>query len=176
MSTAASPSPSAKWTLVGLTVGFTVLDQVSKWMANTYLHPNQPWPIIPQVFQLTLAYNTGAAFSMFHNQPALLTGFTSLVFLALLAYGLSRQQFLKGELLAMALILGGALGNLLDRMLLGHVTDFFDVVAIHYPVFNVADSFIFCGVLLLMGIQIKSQAQEPMDTPPMPSHDVPRDI
>lgn len=161
---------------MGFTVGFTVLDQASKWLVNAYLNPNQSWPIIPHVFQLTLAYNTGAAFSLLHSQPALLTGFTSLVFLALLAYGLSRQHFLKGELLAMSLILGGALGNLLDRMLIGHVTDFLDVIAIHYPVFNVADSFIFCGVLLLMGVHIKSQSQEPMDTPAMPTHDAPRDI
>jgi signal peptidase II len=165
----------AKWMLLGYTIGFALLDQVSKWLANAYLNPAHPLPIIPNIFQLTLAYNTGAAFSMFHNQPMLLTGFTSLVFLALLAYGLSRRTFMKGELLAMALILGGALGNLLDRVLLGHVTDYFDLVAIHYPVFNVADSFIFCGVILLMVIQFKAQATESVEPPAVPSHDVPRD-
>lgn len=154
-----------------MSLGFTLLDQASKWLAQTYLIPQQPMPIIPNVFQLTLAYNTGAAFSLLRNQPLLLTGMTALLFLALLGYAFSRRQFQKGEVPAMALVLGGALGNLLDRLFLGHVVDYFDVVAIHYPIFNVADSFIFCGVLWLAWIQLKQPT--PDFHSEVPSHDAP---
>jgi len=161
-----------KWILLCLTLGFALLDQASKWAAKLCLSPIHSLPVIPNVFHLSLAYNTGAAFSMFHNQPQLLTGFTSLLFLALLAYGLSKRQFYKGELLAMALILGGALGNLLDRIFLGHVTDFLDLIAIRYPIFNVADSFIFCGVILLAYTHLKGQPEAQTPEPPLaPSHE-----
>ena len=166
---------STKWLLLGLIVGLTLLDQGSKWLAQSYLVPAHPVPLIPGVFQLTLAYNTGAAFSMLNNQPLLLTGFTSLVFIGLLVYGLLRSHMLKSELLGLALILGGALGNLIDRVRLGHVIDFLDVVAIHYPVFNVADSFIFCGVILWGAMQLKSQPQPEASSPPVTFHDAPRE-
>lgn len=160
----------SKWILLGLTAGFTLLDQASKWLAQTYLVPKESLPVIPDVFHLTLAYNTGAAFSLLRNQPQLLTGLTALLFLILLVYGFSRRQFLKGELLATALVLGGALGNLLDRLLLGHVIDYFDVVAIHYPIFNVADSFIFCGVIVLAWRQLTHQPAEE-SIKPMPAQE-----
>lgn len=150
----------SRWLLLSWMIGFALIDQLSKLLAKTYINPDEPISVIPGVFQLTLAYNTGAAFSMLHNQPQLLSVFTSLLFLALLTYGLVRTRFAKGELLAMALILGGALGNLIDRLLTGRVTDYFDVIAIHYPVFNVADSFIFMGVLLMAGVLLKSQPAE----------------
>lgn len=140
--------------LLGLTLGFALLDQLSKWLAKTGLPPEESLPIIPGVFQLTLAYNTGAAFSLLRHQPQLLTLVTSTIFLILLTYALTRRQFARGEVPALGLILGGALGNLIDRFLAGKVTDFFDVIAIHYPVFNVADSFIFCGVLWLIFIHL----------------------
>ncbi len=133
----------------------TLLDQGTKWLAKTQLDVAHPLPVIPNVFQLSLSFNTGAAFSLFKSQPALLAGFTSLLFLILLIYGLRKPYFFKGEVTAMGLILGGALGNLLDRLLLGRVTDFFDVVAIHYPVFNVADSLIFIGVFWLVVLYLR---------------------
>lgn len=131
-------------------LGLTLLDQVSKWMARTMLAPDQSFVLIPKVFQLTLAYNTGAAFSMLRQQPQLLTFITTIIFAILLAYGLGRRRFLRGEITAFSLILGGALGNLIDRFMWGRVTDFFDVVLIHYPIFNVADMLIFAGVILLV--------------------------
>ncbi len=138
-------------------LGFAMLDQLSKWLAKSFLTPHQPLVLIPDVFQLTLTYNTGAAFSMLRHQPYLLTLITSGIFLLLLLYGLTRQYPLRGELPAMALILGGALGNLADRFIQGRVTDYLDVIAIHYPIFNLADTFIFCGVVLLICIHLRPQ-------------------
>jgi signal peptidase II len=148
--------------MLGLMLGFALLDQLSKWLAITALRPEEPLPLIPGIFQLTLAYNTGAAFSLLRHQPQLLTLLTSLIFLVLLGYGLSRSQWMKHEVLSLGLILGGALGNLIDRFRAGKVTDFLDVIAIHYPVFNVADSLIFCGVALLV-LSHLSQAQPDCD-------------
>jgi signal peptidase II len=167
---------SNRWNLLFWIVCFALLDQGSKWLAKTYLSPGVSVPIIPGVFQLSLAFNTGAAFSLLRHQPQLLSAFTSVLFIVLLAYALSRRQLSKGEPLAMALILGGALGNLVDRLTTGRVTDYFDVVAIHYPIFNVADSFIFIGVVLMMATVFKntppqvttaagSQAHEPPTQP-----------
>jgi signal peptidase II len=139
-----------KWLLSGSALALSLVDQGTKWVAKAWLLPDHPFPLIPHVFQLTLAYNTGAAFSLLSQKPQLLTGFTTLLFLILIIYSLSRPRYVKLEIPALALLLGGAFGNLLDRILFGHVTDFFDFVIIRYPVFNVADAFIFCGALLLI--------------------------
>ncbi len=147
---------SNRWNLLLWIVCFALLDQGSKWLAKAYLSPGVSLPIIPGVFQLSLAFNTGAAFSLLRHQPQLLSIFTTLLFIVLLTYALVRSQFVKGEQLAMALILGGALGNLVDRLSTGRVTDYFDVIAIHYPIFNVADSFIFVGVVLMIGTVFKN--------------------
>ncbi|WP_373533006.1 signal peptidase II [Vampirovibrio sp.] len=162
----------SRWMLLAWMLSFTLLDQGSKWLAKAYLPSSGSVPIIPGFFQLTLAFNTGAAFSLFKNQPQLLSVFTSLLFGVLLIYALLRTHFAKGERLAMALILGGALGNLIDRLTTGRVTDYFDWVAIHYPVFNVADSFIFMGVVLMITILVKNPTPVPA-TQPIETHEPP---
>lgn len=129
---------------------FFSLDQASKMAAKQFLSTGHSLPILPGLFHLTLTYNTGAAFSMLRQQPQLLVFITVGIFLMVLGYTLSRKTFLRHEPLALALILGGALGNLADRILQGKVTDFFDVIAIRYPIFNVADCFIFIGVALML--------------------------
>lgn len=163
---------TSRWTLLACMLGFTLLDQGSKLLAKTYLSPDVSIPLIPGVFQLTLAFNTGAAFSLFKNQPQLLSVFTCILFAVLLAYALIRTHFAKGERLAMSLILGGALGNLIDRLTTGRVTDYFDLVAIHYPVFNVADSFIFMGVVLMITVLLKNPTATP-DPKPLGAHEPP---
>jgi signal peptidase II len=156
---------TSRWTLLAWMLGFALLDQGSKWLAKAYLPPDASIPLIPGVFQLTLAFNTGAAFSLFKNQPQLLSVFTCILFAVLLVYALIRSHFAKGERLAISLILGGALGNLIDRLTMGRVTDYFDLIVIHYPVFNVADSFIFMGVVLMIIVLLKNPAQTPETKP-----------
>ncbi len=147
-----------QWTVIVLACLLAAVDQLSKWLAHAALHAAQPLPIWPGVFQLTLAYNTGAAFSLLRGQPGLLTALTGAILFILLSYLFTRKTFLKGEVSALALILGGALGNFIDRLLNGKVTDFFDFILIRYPVFNVADSFIFCGVCLLILTHLRADA------------------
>lgn len=160
---------AAKGRLILLALFFALLDQGSKWLAKAALAQTASLPVIPHVFQLTLTYNTGAAFSLFENHPQGLTGFSILLLLAFAGYALTRARFLRGEAFAFALILGGALGNLLDRLLYGRVTDFLDCVLLHYPVFNVADSFIFCGMALLILLHLRSRP-ETRDTARVSSH------
>jgi signal peptidase II len=112
--------------------------------------------IIPKFFQLTHTENTGAAFSLFADSPshwktAMLIGF-SIVAMVIVSILLWRQQTLTITGVALALILGGAAGNLWDRVLHGRVVDFllFYVKQYQWPVFNLADSSIVIGACLLV--------------------------
>jgi signal peptidase II len=142
--------PFSRGRLLALMLVLAALDQGTKWLVNHFLIPEISRPLIPGVFQLTLTYNTGAAFSLLEQHPALLTIFSLVLFLLLSGYAFLRSRLYRGEPFSLALLLGGALGNLLDRLFAGRVTDFMDVVFIHYPVFNVADMLIFFGALLLI--------------------------
>lgn len=134
--------------LVGAITVYGV-DAISKaWIINT-LSLGESIRLVPQVFHLTHLQNTGAAFSLLHQHPEFLTLIAGGLFVVLLGYVLTRPLFQRQEIVGFTLVLGGALGNLVDRLRLGAVTDFLDFTLIHYPVFNLADSFIFIGVILL---------------------------
>ncbi len=133
-----------------------VLDQATKFYFEGTLRLYQQIVVIPDYFSWTLAYNTGAAFSFLADE----SGWQRWLF-ALIAVGVSAvlvvwMKRLKSDetwlAIALALVLGGALGNLLDRMLLGHVVDF---ILVHwqnrwyFPAFNLADSGITVGAIML---------------------------
>lgn len=154
-----------KWPWFILSALIIACDQWSKHWALTHLYPYDPMPIIPMV-NLTLAYNTGAAFSFLSN-----TGDWHRWFFALFSFILSVVLFIwmvrikqtaRLQLMALSLILAGALGNLLDRIILGHVIDFIDVYYKHHhwPIFNLADSAICIGALLLLFDAFKSSGIE----------------
>lgn len=137
-----------------LTVLVLILDQVTKYVATAMLQMYQPVKVLP-VFNFTLAHNTGAAFSFLSEAGgwqrwlfALIALFTSLA----IVYWLSKLP--KGEswtALSLSLILGGALGNLYDRVAYGYVIDFLDFYwgMAHFPAFNVADSAITVGAVVM---------------------------
>jgi signal peptidase II len=140
--------------LAALVVGVVVLDQLTKYLSNTQLTYNQPLTVVPG-FDLLLVYNTGAAFSFLSDmggwQRWILAGISLLVSLGIgvWLWRLPRQQVLLS--LALALVLGGALGNLYDRIVLGHVIDFISVYFRdwRFATFNVADAAISIGAALL---------------------------
>jgi signal peptidase II len=107
-------------------------------------------PIVKDIFHLTYARNTGAAFSILRDKQAFLILVTTIVVGALIYYLI---KILKtGEVafkLSLAIIIGGALGNLIDRVRLNYVTDFLDFTLINYPIFNLADVFVVSGVVML---------------------------
>jgi signal peptidase II len=141
------------WLLVAFTV--IVLDQITKYFANTMLDYASPVEIFP-VLNITLHYNPGAAFSFLSDAGGWQRWLFSVIALAVSAYicvwmmRLRREQWLLS--LALALVLGGALGNLWDRLYLGYVIDF---VSVHwgdsyFPTFNIADAGISVGACLLL--------------------------
>lgn len=130
------------------------LDLVSKHWVHTHLPAGQPIVLWPGVFQLTYVINQGGAFSLLHHNPMLLTSLSGLMLIALIAILVWFQPKTWGENLGFGAMIGGALGNLWERLFMGGVTDFLDVCAIHYPIFNVADSFICLGVAGLIGYYV----------------------
>ncbi|NLY37046.1 MAG: signal peptidase II [Tissierellia bacterium] len=137
--------------MIGLIFGIVLLDRVSKFLAVLFLQENS-LPLWKDVFHLTYIENTGAAFSLFKDHTLAL-GIFSLVMVALLSYYLYRRKKEEAgllELVSLAFIIGGAAGNLYDRLILGYVIDYFDFRLINFAVFNVADSFITVGAGLLL--------------------------
>ncbi|WP_329383465.1 signal peptidase II [Anaerofustis butyriciformans] len=128
-----------------------IIDQISKYIVINNLKPIGSIPIIKNVFHLTYCENTGAAFSMFSKNTAVLTA-VSLVFIFLVFFFLLKS-IKKGKTskimsFGLAFILGGAIGNFIDRFFHGFVTDFFDFRLINFAIFNVADIFITIGAIL----------------------------
>lgn len=133
------------WVLITLLVGS---DQLTKLAIRTSFAPGHSLPLIPGMLHLTYVQNTGAAFGLFQG----FTGAFVLISLGVAAWVAlelirHRHQAVLTQS-ALALVLGGAIGNLIDRLWLGYVIDFIDVRV--WPVFNVADSAISVGVALLV--------------------------
>ena len=142
-----------KW--LWLSVAIIILDQLTKWWANTSLDYATPIAVMP-MFNLTLVYNTGAAFSFLSEAGGWQRWFfagVAMVISVVLVIWLSRLK--PGQTLlalGLALLLGGALGNLWDRLLLGYVIDFIDIYygQRHWPAFNIADMAISMGAALMI--------------------------
>ncbi|MDP8203506.1 MAG: signal peptidase II [Candidatus Tenebribacter mawsonii] len=134
-----------------------VLDQVSKYLVRASMEFGEIIKLSPKLIWLTYVQNTGAAFSLSFGSPQLnriLFIIISLIATILIVY-LSTKSKNKYEVLSFALILGGALGNLIDRIYLGSVTDFIwcdfpDVIMTRWPVFNIADSSIVIAIVLMI--------------------------
>ncbi len=144
-----------------------VLDQASKLAVLRLLEPYQALPIVPG-FNLTLAFNRGAAFSFLAAaegwQRWLFSGISLVasVVIVILLRRTPPTDRVNG--LGLALVLGGAVGNLIDRLCLGQVIDFLDLYygASHWPAFNIADSAISVGAaLLILGMWRAERAQKP---------------
>ena len=143
---------SVPWFLLAAVI--TVADQISKAIALAGLVRHDPVPVLP-FFNLTMVHNTGAAFSFLAGaggwQRWFFITLTIVISVAIgvwLARGASRRP---PTATALALVLGGALGNLIDRIRFGYVIDFLDFHAAgwHWPAFNIADAAISVGALLL---------------------------
>jgi signal peptidase II len=142
------------WRWLGLSGVVVVLDQVTKYAAVAALTGKPPVEVTP-FFNLVLVYNRGAAFSFLAGaggwQRELFTAI-ALIASAWIVWLLRRYPQQSLFCLALALVLGGALGNVIDRISIGAVVDFLDFHAMgwHWPAFNLADSAITCGAGLLV--------------------------
>jgi len=154
--------------LLGISALVLLLDRLTKFWVSRHIEEGDAIDVIRHVFRITHVRNPGAAFSMFvaSSRPEMvrwvLSGFSILaagvVVFAILRFG----RRLTPTMVALALILGGTLGNLWDRLTSGLVTDFLEVHIIHYhwPDFNVADSAIVVGGILLVLDALRSNPGE----------------
>lgn len=132
------------------------LDQLTKFLALQKLTYGTTLPIIKNIFHLTLVKNTGIAFGLFQGSIFILIAISFIAVIAILRYWFFRRDNLDNLIrIALFLILGGALGNLIDRLRFGYVIDFLDfgINNLRWPVFNIADSCITIGAVLL-GLKI----------------------
>jgi signal peptidase II len=135
-----------RWLLLSSVV--VALDQLSKYVVVEKL-ANLPPVEVTSFFNLVLVYNRGAAFSFLAGAGGWQREFFTIIALIWLLYRYPQQRLFS---LALALVLGGAIGNVIDRVMIGAVVDFLDFHAFgwHWPAFNVADSAITCGAALLI--------------------------
>jgi signal peptidase II len=163
----------SSYLLISLAVA--VLDQWTKWQVEAHLPRHLPTEVIPGFLNLTHVRNTGVAFGLFASQGQAWATvlLTALGLAALLVVGLYFWRTPDDDvplLVALSLILGGAVGNLVDRIANGAVTDFIDVYfgTYHWHTFNVADSAISIGIVL-MAVDIFLSPKRRADAAPEPS-------
>jgi len=148
---------SLRWIHLAIAMGAILLDRITKIVIERTLSTSDAITVIPGFFQITHVHNRGAAFGLFADstsewRTALLVGFSGLA-LAVVGYLLWRSDHaLPTTAIGLSLILGGAIGNLWDRVVSGQVTDFlhFYIGSHVWPDFNVADSCIVVGAVFLM--------------------------
>jgi signal peptidase II len=160
-------SAKTKLVLVWLAI-ILISDQLTKFIVDQSMPLHHSIPVIDNLFSLTYIRNTGAAFGIFAGSAASFR-LPFLIVFSLVAVGfviamlrrLSDQE--TGLITALAFILGGAIGNLIDRFAYGEVIDFLDFYwsGYHWPAFNVADSFITVGVCITVFYLVKAKGEDP---------------
>lgn len=141
-----------------------VLDHLTKWLVRNYLDPKNAIDIIPGYFRLTHVQNWGVAFGFFADfrapwKPYVLAAMAVLAVIVILIYSVRMPSSRMLLQLALAVTAGGILGNFIDRIVHGSVTDFIEFhvkEAFHWPTFNVADSAITVGIALLLIDTVKN--------------------
>jgi signal peptidase II len=123
-------------------------DRLTKFVAVRYLSVGESIPVIKNILHITIVHNTGAAFGMFRSRPQLFVVIAVFAVFFINFLLLRKSHVLSpAERFSLYLILAGTLGNLTDRLTLGYVIDFIDLRV--WPVFNLADSFITIGAVIL---------------------------
>jgi signal peptidase II len=160
---------STKFKLVTSSLlAIVAVDQLTKLIVDKTMPLYHSIPVIENFFNLTYIRNTGAAFGIFAGAGA---GFRLpfLVLFSVLAIGFIVMMLRRlpdketGLIIALAFVLGGAIGNLIDRLIYGEVIDFLDFYwsGYHWPAFNLADSFITIGVLITLYYLIRAKGEDP---------------
>ncbi len=145
-----------KKSYLAVILAIIVTDQLSKWLVVRSLPLERTKDVVKGFFRLWHVRNSGAVWGFFNGQdgglaPKIITALAIAALLTVLYFFLRTGKGARLELVSFTFILGGALGNIIDRLRLGYVVDFLDVFinSWHWPTFNVADSCITIGVLLL---------------------------
>lgn len=134
-----------------------LLDQLTKWLMAGWLAPDKTFPILQDVLHFTYVENTGAAWGMLKDARWLFLIVSSLAILGILAYLIFKKDKPHGFSLSLAIICGGGIGNMIDRIFMGYVVDFVDFRLINFPVFNLADSCVCIGTFLFVFFYLKDE-------------------
>lgn len=126
-----------------------ILDQLVKYFVTVHVRLNTAIPVIPHVLSLANVRNYGAAWSMLMGQQTFFAVITIISLIILIYYFLKKYPN-RLYSLSFALMIGGTIGNFIDRVRLGYVVDMFQLDFINFPIFNVADSALTVGVILLL--------------------------
>ena len=138
--------------IIIFTIIFFLIDLVSKLVISNLMNVRDSILIIKDFFYITYVRNTGAAWSMFAGNTLLLIIVSLIIISIIVYYILKSKPNNKMEKIAYSMILGGSIGNFFDRIIYGYVIDFldFNIFGYDYPIFNLADTFIVVGVILLI--------------------------
>ena len=149
-------------------------DQALKGWTVSHLELGESIPFIPAIMQLTRVHNYGAAWSSLSGKTVLLIAVTAVMMIAVAVLLIRRVVLHPLGVAACLLILGGGIGNIIDRICLGYVVDMFDLLLFSYPVFNLADCFVVVGAILgavyYLWIYEKFDARKKSNDSPSDSH------
>ena len=143
--------------IIGYSIFIILLDQVSKFLVLSTIGFEKSKNIIPNLLNFTLVKNRGAAFSLLSNSTSLLTIISILASLLLITVIIRFPPRSYWNLTGLAYLLGGTLGNGIDRLFKGYVLDFLDLVPINFPIFNVADIAINIAIICFIIDTIKTK-------------------
>ena len=136
--------------LIAVIAAVIGLDQLTKWLTVVNLEEYESFPVWQDVFHFTYVKNTGMAFGMLKDHRWVFMVFSTIAIIALIIYLFRFRPESRWMQVSMAMIIGGGIGNMIDRVFLGYVVDFIDVTLINFAVFNIADSFVCIGAGIMI--------------------------
>lgn len=157
-----------KWIAVLISAALAAIDQLTKQLAVAYLRPVGSVSLLKfgetEWLNLTYCENTGMSFSLLEGQRLLLIALPFLLIALIEWYVFSGRADTRAKLFSLAVVAGGGLGNLIDRVFSGYVVDFIDVRIIHFAIFNFADICAVCGGIVFAAlIFLEDKKKEPND-------------
>jgi len=147
------------WNLL-VVIGIVAIDRATKYLAVLYLKEIDTFPIISGALHLTYHENEGAAFGILREHRWIFMSISALTIVFLIAYIIKCSKQSRFICICLAMVAGGGIGNMIDRVMSGYVVDFIDFRLINFAVFNGADSFICIGSALLLIYLIYSMIKE----------------
>lgn len=145
--------------IISLSSIFLVIDIVVKLIVKYNMEVYESIKIIDNFFYITYVKNSGAAWSILSGKQIFLIIFSIIVIIGIIIYLVKKKDYTKIEVISYSLLLSGAVGNLIDRVLYGYVIDYLNFYIFNYnfPIFNIADTCIVIGIMLLF-IDIRKEA------------------
>lgn len=136
---------------------FLIIDIISKLIVSRVCTLNNSVSVINNFFSITYTHNYGGAWSLFSDSTILITVISIIVIIGIIIYLSKKKINNKIESLGYSFLLGGAIGNLIDRIIYGYVIDFldFNIFGYNFPIFNIADMGIVIGIFLIIVIEIR---------------------